>query len=416
MELEETAPQRNIKKEGSILLILSSVFAIFLTIFTYFWWQHNLPLISPLDLIETITHNPSQRNNNQKIVLGFLPYWNLKYTNQIPIKNLTHLAYFGIDLEEDGNIKKYENPGELEPGWNKLNSQDYEILKRQVKILGKKNIILVRGMSNDLIKSIVNNPTIRQTAISQILEIYQNKQFDGLNIDFEPTGFLDKNTQDNFTIFIKEISTQCKAINNCELSIDIYAKSAVERRLYDLKQLDPYVDYFVIMAYDFFVRSSTTAGPIAPLSGACQTDINTNCLEYDIQTSIADISKIIGKNKLILGVPFYGYEWETISDKFLSNTHKGTGSLATFRRVQELLEKPEEASITASWSAISLSPYLIIKNGDKINQIHYENERSLNLKLEFINNTGLPGLAIWALGYDTPYMSLWQEITKAFNQ
>jgi spore germination protein YaaH len=415
VELEETISQKNIKKEASILLTLSLVFTISLTIFIYFWWRHNLPLVSPLDLIENITHIPSKENSKQKIVLGFLPYWNLKYTDQIPIKNLTHLAYFGIDLEEDGTIKKYENPGELEPGWNKLNSQDYEILKRQMKILGKKNIILVRGMSNDLIKSIINNSNTRQIAINEILEVYKTKQFDGLNIDFEPTGFLDKQTQDNFTIFIREISTQCKAINSCEFSIDIYAKSAVERRLYDLKELDPYLDYVIIMAYDFFTPSSTTAGPIAPLSGACQSNIDGSCLEYDIQTSIVDISKIIQKDKLILGVPFYGYEWQTISDKFLSNTYKGTGSLATFRRVQELLENEGEASVTASWSATSLSPYLIIKKGDQINQIHYENERSLRLKLEFINNTGLSGLAIWALGYDTPYMDFWETINQFFK-
>lgn len=415
MELEETNPQKNIKKEAIIPLILSLVFTASLTIFAYFWWQHNLPLVSPLDLIENITHLPTKENRGQKIVLGFMPYWNLKYANEVPIKHLTHLAYFGIDLEEDGTIKKYENPGELEPGWNKLNSQEYEILKRQMKILGKKNIILVRGMSNDLIKSIVNNPDTRQIAIDEILEVYKTKQFDGLNIDFEPTGFLDKQTQDNFTLFIKEISTQCKAINSCEFSIDIYAKSAVERRLYDLKQLDPHVDYFVIMAYDFFVRSSTTAGPIAPLSGACKSNIETNCLEYDIQTSIADISKIIEKNKLILGVPFYGYEWQTISDKFLSNTHKGTGSLATFRRVQELLETKNEATITASWSATTLSPYIIIKDNNQINQIHYEDERSLKLKLEFINNTGLAGVAIWALGYDTPYTGFWKTINQVLK-
>ena len=413
MKLEETKSKVNIKKEGSVLLLLSTIFTIFLTIFSIFWWRHNLPLVSPLDLIETLTHIPGKEKKDQKIVVGFLPYWNLKYADQIPIKHLTHLAYFGIDLEDDGTIKKYENKGELEPGWNKLSSKEYEGLKRQIKILGKKNILVVRAMSNDLIKAVINNPTIRQTTIHNILEVYKSKQFDGLNIDFEPTGFLDKSTQNNFTLFIKEITSQCKNINTCEMSLDIYAKSAVERRLYNLIELEPYIDYFIIMAYDFYVRSSAAAGPIAPLAGTCKAnDPKSNCLEYDIQTSIADIGKLVQEDKLILGVPFYGYQWQTVNDKFLSNTYKGTGAIATYRRIQDLLANPEEASITPSWSTTSLSPYLIVEEDDEISQIHYEDENSLKLKLEFIENTGLSGLAIWALGYDTPYMGLWQTISQ----
>ncbi len=382
----------------------------------YQLWQTHLPLISPVDLIESLPPlAPIFRKPGNKIVFGFLPYWNMKYSDRLYVKSLTHLAYFGIDLNEDGGLKKYDQPKEKEPGWNKLNSPDFTILSRQIKILGKKLILVVRAMDNDQIEALLNAEANRQNAINTILSVVAEKNFDGINVDFEFTGYPDVETRDNFTKFVADLSSKCKMLNEkCEISVDVYADSAIKNRLYDLRAIAKSIDILVVMAYDFFRPSSVQSGPVAPLRGKCSagTFYDSTCLDYDVVTSISDIAKQVGSYKILLGIPFYGYEWQTVDREFLSRTYPQTGGLATYKRVRDLLTDPSVSSLSATWSATTFTPYLSYVEDDKTYQIHYEDENSLKLKIDFVHQAKLTGIAIWALGYELPYDNLWQTIDK----
>ncbi len=57
-----------------------------------------------------------------------------------------------------------------------------------------------------------------------------------------------------------------------------------------------------------------------------------------------------------------------------------------------------------------MSPYIVYQDDGATYQIHYEDSRSLSLKLDLVNQSALGGVAIWALGYETPYQELWQTI------
>jgi spore germination protein YaaH len=395
-----------------IIFLFSILGIIYLSLSLYRIWQINLPLISPVDLVESLPQlAPIFKKPGAKVVFGFLPYWNMKDSDKLFVRSLTHLAYFGIDLNEDGSIKKYDKPGEKEPGWNKLNSTAFTILSRQIKLLGKKLILVVRVMDNDQIDNLLKSPDSRQKAIGSILNLVADKQFDGVNVDFEYMGYPSKETRDYFTQFVSELSTKCKTMNQkCEMSLDVFADSAIKNRLYDLKALAKTIDLIIVMAYDFHRPSSIQSGPVAPLRGKC-TNSNT-CLDYDVVTSISDITKLVPAYKLLLGVPFYGYEWQTVDREFLARTYPKTGGLATYKRVRDLLSDATASSLSATWSAATFTPYLSYFEDGNIYQIHYDDENSLRLKIEFVHQAKLTGVAIWALGYELPYDNLWQTIAK----
>lgn len=397
----------------SILLSLVSLVS-----FGYYLWKVNLPLISPLDLISAIpTIKRLSQPQSEKIVLGFLPYWNLKFADSLPLKHLTHVVYFGVDIAASGEFNLYEAEGQLEPGINKMNSNEFSKLHRQLKLSGKKSIILVKAFTQEQISGLVNNPKSTTKAIDNIVNLVIEKQFDGVNIDFEYVGTPDQKTIDNYSKFMYSLNWACKIRSpGCEVSTDTFADASTKNRLWDLNKLKDSVDYIVIMAYDYHRASSTQAGPIAPLRGGCSTGgrvDSTVCLEYDVLGSVADNLKQIPPEKIVLGIPFYGYEWQTAGTDFLANTYEKTGGTATYKRIQDLLSAPDQvSSLSALWSQSTLSPYIVYKEGTSIFQIHYEDARSLGLKLDLVNQTNLRGIGIWALGYELPYTELWDTIEQ----
>ncbi|MEK7524991.1 MAG: glycosyl hydrolase family 18 protein [Patescibacteria group bacterium] len=401
--------------KNKFVLVCLALGLIYFSLSLYRLWLINLPLVSPLDLIESLPPlAPIFNKPGGKIAFGFLPYWNLKLANELTVKPLTHLAYFGIDLTPDGSIKKYDRPGEKEPGWNKLNSDEYAILHRQLKILGKKVILTVLAMETEQIDTLLAGEPNRGKAIDSILTVYTEKEFDGINIDFEYMGYPAEATRKNFTRLVADLTRRCQAIDKkCEISLDVFADSAIKNRLYDLSALGKIVDQIIVMAYDFYRPSSTQSGPVAPLRGKCNRDSKTTpCLDYDVVTSIGDITKFVPSYKIILGVPFYGYEWQTTDASFLANTYPKTGSIATYKRIQGLFGDNKISSLSASWSNLTLTPYLSYIEDDKTYQIHYEDAASLKLKIDFIHQAKMGGLAIWALGYEIPYQELWQTISN----
>ncbi len=385
-----------------------TIFLIVAVGMSYFLWQKSIPLVSPIAFIESIYQAPTK---NKKVVYGFLPYWNLKYADTLQINHLTHLAYFAIDLNEDGTINKKVNKRELEPGWNKLNSDATSKILYQAKLLKQKTVLTVTAMDPKLISSIINSPEYSSLSFSSILDVYKNFNFDGINVDFEYVGEPDDNTISNFTLYVKNLKTQCLKVSpDCFIDIDVFGDSASKKRLWNLEQLNPYVDHVIVMAYDYYRKSSTQAGPVAPLTGTCKGESSEPCLEQDILQHLSLFTKKIDQGKIILGVPFYGYEWQTASENFLANTYPKTGSLATYQRVQDLILDPATSSLSAKWSNTTLSPYLIYYDKNDIQQIHYENQQSLKLKMDVIKATNLGGVAIWALGYEVPYQDIWQPI------
>jgi len=398
------------------LTIFKKILSIFTitTTFTclgiFVYWQKSLPLVSPIAFIENI-YQPQAKH--KRVVYGFLPYWNLKYAKDLQINHLTHLAYFALDLNENGTANKKVNSKELEPGWNKLNSDITKSILYQSKLLNQKTVLTVTAMEPKIISSIVNSEENKQNSYIDILETYQKFNFDGINIDFEYVGEPDDSTINNFTLYIKDLNQKCKAQNpNCFIDIDVFGDAASKKRLWKLESLDPFVSHFIVMAYDYYRKSSPQAGPVAPLTGSCKSTSASQCLEHDILEHLSLFTKKVSQNKIILGIPFYGYEWQTASEEFLANTYPKTGSLATYQRIQEIITNPETASLSAKWSNSTLSPYLIYYEGKNIKQIHYENQQSLKLKIDVLNATNLGGLAIWALGYEAPYQDLWQTISE----
>lgn len=382
------------KKVFSPLGIILTIFAIYVTFFS----PSSIPF-SPVGIpLESRVSNLESRHY---MVLGFAPYWNLKKISSDSLGNITHLAYFNLLLNSDGALYTKVNRREEDPAYT-----NYKRLLAGAVNLGTKPLIITfMPESQTALASMISSTSSRRKTISTIVDTLTESKASGVNIDFEPLGDTTETLRNNFTLFIKELKTNLESTSFNLLTISIYASAANRPRIWDIPALVPYTNYFVVMTYDYTMPGSGSAGPNSPLRGS------GDLFEHDIIKNIAEITKQSPAKKILLGIPFYGYEWDTVDSSKYSPV-EAKGSVASLERVQKMLD---DKTLELIWDRNSLTPYGIASNSGQISQIYFENETSIRLKLEFVKSAGLGGIAIWALGYEGHNSWVWPTI-QSLNQ
>jgi spore germination protein YaaH len=373
------------KKIFISLGIFLVVFALYATFFS-----PSAELYSPLASTKPTTYDLRPKNY---IVLGFAPYWNLKKLSQESLSSITHFAYFHLLLNGDGTVFQKINRREEDPGFTNYK----RLLAGTIERGNKPLIITVMPESQTALSQSISSPNSREKTINTLLNLLSESKATGINIDYEPLGEIPESTKQNFTLFIKELHAK---LPTSQISISIYASAASKPRIWDLKDLDPFTNYFVVMTYDYTMPGSSSAGPNSPLRGS------GDLFEHDIIKNISELSKLIPSNKILLGIPFYGYQWNTVdSSKYSPVESKGT--TASLERIEEMLR---DKTLELLWDRNTLTPYGIASSSGQISQIYFENATSMKLKLDFVKSANLGGIAIWALGYEGQDSWVWPII------
>ncbi len=398
------------KKNKLKIKIAVLVFVTFFaTIAVSLWTFWDIPLISPIDSLTTFMFLSKSQlaKNNEKIIYGFLPYWNVnKFTLQ---KELTHLSYFSLTLNADGSFSSTSD-GELDMGLHRLNSDEFTEINKDLIDNKKKSEIVVSQFNHDDIAYFLGSQTAQTNFFQSIDNVLLAYPFSGINIDIETSGETNEKMRQDLINFMAKLRKHLdEKYNHIQLSIDMYAGAAANQQLWNVKEIEPYVDYIVIMAYDFHRSSSAKAGPVAPLFGGKEL------WDGDINGYLQAFLKVVPSEKILLGIPFYGYEWQTTSREAQSHTCPDTGSTASYTRVAEILEREEELDVQEHWNEDALSPYISYIEDGEIYVIYYENSRSISYKLDYVNQLDLGGVAIWALGYEGNSRELWDVIERKVN-
>lgn len=338
-------------------------------------------------------------------VYGFLPYWTMK-TAVIP-DEVTDVAYFSVLFDDRGSLVERQS-GVLETGYARLQSDDFTDWMVTQKTAGRNVHITIVGTSNDDIAALVTNPDSRQQFRENISQLLISYPFDGLQLDFELAGTTSSSVQAGYVELVRGLREELDTIDpNILLSVAVFGTAASKNTdFWDIAQLAPHIDRLIIMSYDYHVRSSQMAGPVAPLFGK-----ETGRYEDDITSNIRDFLSYVPPEKILLGVPFYGYEWQVVQGEPGAATFPDSGATATYKRVQELLID-EGVEVEEGWDSAALSPFVVYNDGSQKKIIYYDNPRSLSYKLDLVQQLGLKGIAIWALGYEGEQTELWEVIQQ----
>ena len=233
--------------------------------------------------------------------------------------------------------------------------------------------------------NILSSTTNRTALINNLMDEVLAYGIDGINLDFEQ---ISTDCGEHYIEFIRELSIACRR-NGIVLSIDNYVPRGFNNH-YNRKEQGIVADYVIIMGYDEHYAGSSEAGSVASI----------NFVEDGIRQTVEDVPA----EKVINAIPFYTRIWET------------NGSTITSQAVG--MDKAEESirvhNVETSWDEETCQNYGEYTNGETLYQVWLEDEKSIEVKLNVMDNYGIAGVACWRLGYEKPIV--WDVIEAYMNR
>lgn len=236
----------------------------------------------------------------------------------------------------------------------------------------------------------------RKSIIHELLGFAELYNLQGINIDFENVYLKD---QANLTQFVRELTPYMHE-QDLVVSIDVTIRGGSEMwsLFADRRALGEVVDYMMVMTYDQHWRTSPEAGSVAELPW--------------VEKGITDIIELddVPAHKLVLGVPYYTYQWFEDLDAEGQVT-KVTSKTLFMDDVQDIIV---EKGLTPVFQEEVGQHYVEYEeNGQRV-KIWIEDAASMQRRAELVKKLDLAGIASWRRGFETP--DIWETIKDTLEQ
>lgn len=320
-----------------------------------------------------------------KSVFGWFPYWiSPSALSQLDWTALTTVGHFSLEVDNVGDAANVR-------GW------PVAALRDAAHANGVAYVLTVTSFGNEANNALLGDAAARTRLTKTITDAVVSGGGDGVNIDVEEVPGAQRG---NLIAFMEELAASLRsALPAAEISMAIPAVDW--SAAFDVQRLGEICDYLIMMGYDYHWRKAPTAGPVAPLAGE---SLN---ITRSVQTYLA---AGLPPSKLQLGVPWYGYEWPTVSEARGAAT---TGEGRAIRYEDSRIAAPLNGRVFDEATSTPWYKYFV---ADNWYQVWYDDSMSLALKYQFVNDTGLRGIGIWALGYQGDAVDVWQGIHQAFDR
>lgn len=220
----------------------------------------------------------------------------------------------------------------------------------------------------------------RTNMVNKLVGEAKSYGFDGINLDYEN---IKSAYAKDYLQFVRELSVACER-NGIVLSTDNYKPEAYNR-CYNLKEQSKFVDYVIVMAYDEHY-AGTEAGSVASLPF--------------VKEAVEDTVQLVGKEHVIAGIPFYTRIWTTTDG---NTTSRAVG-------MQVAIDQLNSDGQVALWNDDCGQYVASYTVGSSTRQIWFEEEKSIEAKMQVIQQENTAGVACWKLGLEKS--TVWSVISQ----
>jgi spore germination protein len=371
----------------TILLLIGGSFFIFQNRNTLFsrQKQSEIKLSSQQNkLPENVADNSSQKSF---FISGWLPYWRKNEGAASLTGNMnlfTEINPFAFAVDPGGNIL---DKAEINnPPWPELR-----------KAAGNENVRIIPTIlwgDAEAMHKIFSNPDLLNRHVENIAELLQKNNFEGVDIDYEGKDIADR---DNFSTFLKllqqKLSQENKSLN-CTVEARTedsppagFSGTRAMSFANDFSTLNNFCDTVRVMAYDQVFQihranawTDTNEQPSAPNSdNQWVEDVMRYALKY------------IKPDKLILGVPSYGWEFklEKISGGYRYTRFKSVS-------YPEAISTAKSNGIVAARDAGGELSFIYNNSGEE-HIVTFSDAESMKEKIDIAKNLGLKGISLFKI-------------------
>lgn len=257
----------------------------------------------------------------------------------------------------------------------------------------KKNVDIVplvanKGFSRTITLDLLRHPDKQDALIKELVKEGKKKKYKGWQYDFENIFYTDRQL---YVDFVAKTYVEMKK-NKLEFSVavvprqipfDPNSSNQDWSSAYDYKKLAENSDFLSLMTYD----DAKAGGPVSSMSFV------NGVLDFMINT------EKISPDKLSLGIPFYCWKWQVgASQKTKSTTYDN--ALDAYKNAVGVKSNGYDEKHGAE--------YFTFYENNINYTIWCDNDKSIEKKLSIVDDRGLKGYSVWALGQEPKH--LWKKI------
>ncbi|XP_038601667.1 di-N-acetylchitobiase isoform X2 [Tachyglossus aculeatus] len=245
------------------------------------------------------------------------------------------------------------------------------------------------------LKDIVD-PAFRASWVAEQLDLAKKQYMDGINIDIEQEVNDSSPEYDALTALVRETTEAFHSeIPGSQVTFDVaWSPKCVDRRCYNYSGIAEACDFLFVMSYD--EQSQIWTQCVA----AANAPYNQTLLGYEDYIRMG-----ISPGKLVMGVPWYGYDYtciDLLEDRVCTLPKvpfRGAPcSDAAGRQIPYgAIMKQVNGSISGSqWDEEQQAPYYNYRDpAGRFHQVWYDDPRSISAKAAYARDRGLRGIGMW---------------------
>lgn len=291
----------------------------------------------------------------------------------------TYLSPFMYSMREDGTITDLQDEGLIEA------AQLNEVLPLLVLTNFRNS-----EFDSDLAASVLRNPEVQETLITNLLAEMKTKGYSGLNIDFE---YIYPEDRENYNNFLRRVVQRLHP-EGFSVSTAVAPKERADQEgllyeAHDYRAHGEIVDFVVLMTYEWGWAGGRPWA-IAPINKV------RDVLDYAVTE--------IPPEKILMGVPLYGRDWRIPWEE---------GTFARTVSPKEAVDLAARYGVAIQYDEIYQSPFFQYtdENGQR-HEVWFEDARSMQVKYDTVKQYGLRGISYWVLG--NPFPQNWPVLQNNF--
>ncbi|WP_312644249.1 glycosyl hydrolase family 18 protein [Hydrogenoanaerobacterium sp.] len=300
---------------------------------------------------------------------------------QATLPNLTYISIFSYQVKPDGSL---------------ISIPDETIIARALEARVAPMMVITNikeggKFDSGIAHTILNDEKVQNVMIENIIKVLNEKNYFGLDIDFE---YVLPEDREAYNQFLRKITKRLHELGYIVTTAVAPKLSATQQGVlyeaHDYAAHGEIVDHVIIMTYEW----GYTYGPAMAVAPIDQVE---RVLQYAVS--------VIPSEKILMGMPNYGYDWTL---PFVQ------GTAARILTNLEAVNLASRVGAQIQYDTTVQAPFFTYYDDNgKQHIVWFDDARSIAARLSLVDKYNLAGVSYWNINSYFPQN--WQVLQAMYN-